>query len=318
METIQALARSEVMPLARPQKDGVDYFPLDVDFLQDDKIRLIKAEFGSKGILILIALLCDIYRTTGYYKVWDKDACFLMADAVGCGVVPENITQVVHGCLRRSIFNDGVFQMFGILTSAGIQRRYIRAVSTRDQITFYKEYWLLDLHDKKDVPASALNKVALKTVNLKKTRQSLKETPVYLQSYPQRKGKQRKGEERKVQEQGTAACAPLQSTILTILLHDKTEYPIAEQQVKEWEVLYPAVDILQELKKMKGWCEANPAKRKTDRGILRFVHAWLARAQDRGGTGYAGQQALGNGKVRQGTTAAQDEPAPPGQYGQYL
>lgn len=74
--------------MARPTKDGIDYFPLDVDFLQDDKIRLIKAEFGSKGILIVISLLCDIYRTTGYYKVWDKDSCLLMADAVGCGIVP--------------------------------------------------------------------------------------------------------------------------------------------------------------------------------------------------------------------------------------
>ena len=164
--------------MARPMKDGVEYFPLDVDFLQDDKIRLIKAEFGSKGILIVIALLCDIYRTNGYYKVWDKDACLLMADAVGCGVVPENITQVVHGCLRRSIFDDGVFQVFGILTSAGIQRRYIRAVSTRDQITIFKEYWLLNMDDKKDVPTGVLNKVIFKTVNSEENRQSLKKTPV--------------------------------------------------------------------------------------------------------------------------------------------
>ena len=74
--------------MARPIKDGIDYFPLDVDFFQDDKIRLLKAEFGAKGITILVALLCDIYRTNGYYKVWDNDACLLMADAVGCGIVP--------------------------------------------------------------------------------------------------------------------------------------------------------------------------------------------------------------------------------------
>ena len=35
--------------MARPIKDGVDYFPLDTDFFQDDKVRLIKGEFGAKG-----------------------------------------------------------------------------------------------------------------------------------------------------------------------------------------------------------------------------------------------------------------------------
>jgi hypothetical protein len=150
--------------LARPLKDGVDYFPLDTDFLQDDKVRLIKSEFGAKGILILISLFCEIYRGNGYYKVWDNDSCLLMADAVGCGVVPENITQVVQGCLRRSIFNDGVFQMFGILTSAGIQRRYIRMFPNRKQISINKEYWLLNAEDEKDVPAGVLNKLTFKTV----------------------------------------------------------------------------------------------------------------------------------------------------------
>lgn len=177
--------------MSRPIKDGVDYFPLDADFFQDDKIRLIKGEFGAKGIVILLYILCEIYREKGYYKVWDKDACLLMADAVGCGIVPENITQVVQGCLRRSVFDDGVFQMFGILTSAGIQRRYIRAVSTREQIPAIREYWLLDMDDRKDVPASVLNKVVFKTIHSEKTPESLKKTPVSLQINPQSKGKER-------------------------------------------------------------------------------------------------------------------------------
>ena len=177
--------------MARPVKDGIDYFPLDTDFLIDDKIRLIKAEFGAKGILILIALFCDIYRTTGYYKVWSEDACFLMADAVGCGCAPENIRQVVLGCLRRSIFDNGVFNAFGILTSAGIQRRYLRAVSTRDSISMIKEYWLLDENNKKDVQPSVLKKIAFLSINSKKTLVSLEETPDNLQINPQRKVKER-------------------------------------------------------------------------------------------------------------------------------
>lgn len=270
--------------MARPTKDGIDYFPLDVDFLQDDKIRLIKAEFGSKGILIVISLLCDIYRTTGYYKVWDKDSCLLMADAVGCGIVPENITQVVQGCLRRSIFNNGVFQMFGILTSAGIQRRYIRAVSTREEIQIIKEYWLLDSSDKKDVPTSILNKVTFKTVNSEKTTVNLENNQVNLQINPQSKGKESKGE-KSIEKTGSTAKAvsPVSPPFISLILRDNSEYPITERQIGEWKALYPAADIEQEFRKMKGWCDSNQSRRKTKSGIKKFINSWLSRSQDQKG-----------------------------------
>ena len=71
--------------------------------------------------------------------------------------------------------------------------------------------------------------------------------------------------------------------VITLRLNDGSEYGLTETQVSEWISLYPAVDVLQELRNMKGWCEANPTKRKTKSGILRFVNAWLAKEQDRGG-----------------------------------
>ncbi|MCI8623783.1 MAG: DUF4373 domain-containing protein [Provencibacterium sp.] len=151
--------------MARPLKEGLDYFSLDTGFFQDKKVRLIKSEFGAKGVTVLLALLCEIYGGNGYFKKWDEEDYLLMADAVGCGLSPENISQVVHGCLRRSLFDGKVFKVFGVLTSAGIQRRYIRAVSLREEISFIQEYWLLNLDDKNDVPASVRNKVAFKTVS---------------------------------------------------------------------------------------------------------------------------------------------------------
>lgn len=66
-------------------------------------------------------------------------------------------------------------------------------------------------------------------------------------------------------------------------LNDKTNYPISLAQVEEWKCLYPAVDVMQQLRNMKGWLDANPSKRKTKAGILRFVVGWLAKEQDRGG-----------------------------------
>jgi len=66
-------------------------------------------------------------------------------------------------------------------------------------------------------------------------------------------------------------------------LNTGKEYTVREKQVGEWGRLYPAVNIGQELKNMRGWLLANPTKRKTSRGILRFINSWLAKRQDSGG-----------------------------------
>lgn len=74
---------------------------------------------------------------------------------------------------------------------------------------------------------------------------------------------------------------PTEPSVITITLNDKSEYPIYQSMVDEWNELYPNVDVLQELRKMKGWSNANPAKRKTKKGIQRFINAWLSREQDK-------------------------------------
>lgn len=76
-----------------------------------------------------------------------------------------------------------------------------------------------------------------------------------------------------------AASAP----VFALPLNDGTEYSITEKQVEEWSRLYPAVDVMQNLRGMKGWLDSNPVKRKTRRGISKFINGWLARTQDKGG-----------------------------------
>lgn len=79
---------------------------------------------------------------------------------------------------------------------------------------------------------------------------------------------------------GRSQADDLPPAVITIPLNDGTEYPISPQNVAEWESLYPAVDIMGELRKMRGWSLANPKKRKTKGGIMRFANAWLAKVQD--------------------------------------
>lgn len=79
----------------------------------------------------------------------------------------------------------------------------------------------------------------------------------------------------------TPVVAPLSPTVISILLNDGEEYPITQNDVDNWAKLYQAVNIMQELRKMKGWADANPKKRKTKGGIKRFINSWLAKEQDK-------------------------------------
>jgi len=66
-------------------------------------------------------------------------------------------------------------------------------------------------------------------------------------------------------------------------LNDGTPHKVRQSEIKRYEELYPAVDVLQELRNIAGWVEANPTKRKTKRGVHKFINSWLARCQDKGG-----------------------------------
>lgn len=101
------------------------------------------------------------------------------------------------------------------------------------------------------------------------------------------KDKEKEKENDNVNVKDIVCTEPENSTsvpaVIELILNDKSLYPITQQDIDEWSSLYPAVDVMQELRKMKGWCDSNPTKRKTSRGIKRFINSWLAREQDKGG-----------------------------------
>lgn len=185
--------------MARPTKRGIEYFALDVDFFADDKIRLIRGEFKQKGVLCVLYLLCEVYRTEGYYYIFDDMRATLLAEKIGAEVSPAFVREVVGGCCRCGFFDKAVFNASNALTSRGIQRRYIRAVSARPQITVDETYWLLDLEDPDDVPEWVRPKIRLRQVSQKI---DLQNNGVSEQTNPEKKQKstQRKVKESKAQE----------------------------------------------------------------------------------------------------------------------
>lgn len=71
--------------------------------------------------------------------------------------------------------------------------------------------------------------------------------------------------------------------VIALPLNDGTERGVTQEEIDKWAKLYPNVDVMAELRKMVGWLDANPQKRKTKRGIGQFINGWLSREQDRGG-----------------------------------
>ena len=77
--------------------------------------------------------------------------------------------------------------------------------------------------------------------------------------------------------------AELEPPFITLPLNTGEEHPVTAGDVEEYKELYPAVNIEQALRSMRGWLLSNPGRRKTARGIRRFINSWLSREQDRGG-----------------------------------
>lgn len=127
--------------MGRPIKSGLDYFPVDTTF--DDTIELLQAECGIRAIGLLIKLWQKIYRN-GYYLEWNEDIALLFSQQNG--IQTSELNEFLKVCFRRKIFCEKLNKEYKILTSAGIQKRFLQISkgSKRTFIPFIKEYKLVN------------------------------------------------------------------------------------------------------------------------------------------------------------------------------
>ncbi len=119
--------------MARPPKQSLDYFPLDV--IVDSKIKLIEAKFGLKGFATVVKLYQHIYGEEGYYCKWDEESRWLFsADVLKITEGNEYIEDFTSIAIDRGLFDQEIFEKYEILTSRGIQERYFEAAKRRSKI----------------------------------------------------------------------------------------------------------------------------------------------------------------------------------------
>lgn len=157
--------------MARPVKQGIDYFPFDVDFFSDIKIRKIARACGSQATSILICLLCNIYKDNGYYILWDEDLPFVIADTVG--VSEGAVKEVIYKALQVDFFDQNIYNKYQVLTSYGIQKRFKSAVYKRESIEYIEEYMVSDVRNNVSDVRSTQSKV--KKSKVKKSKEKKKE-----------------------------------------------------------------------------------------------------------------------------------------------
>ncbi|MGE9790442.1 Lin1244/Lin1753 domain-containing protein [Enterococcus faecalis] len=160
--------------MARPLKQGIDYFSLSVDFLRDIKVRKIKRACGPHAVEILLCLLGNIYRETGYYIGWDEDTMFLVADEVGAkeGLVEETVNKAI----QVGFFNQEKFNNYKILTSSGIQKRYLEATKKRKEVVISDIYLVNDTLKEKETLVNGANNTQSKVKESKVNKSKVKES----------------------------------------------------------------------------------------------------------------------------------------------
>jgi hypothetical protein len=128
--------------MSRKGKSGLVYFPVDVDIFNDEKIELVSARLGVLSELICIKILTRIYRQ-GYYIYFNEDISFLFAKKFGDGINQELVNSTVQELIAHRFFSKKLFDKFSILTSRGIQQRYLEATKRRKKVEINEGFLLI-------------------------------------------------------------------------------------------------------------------------------------------------------------------------------
>lgn len=209
--------------MARPIKEGLDYFPMDVDILHNIKIRRVIKQYGEKGFMAYVFLLCEIYKNSYYIEIKDNEV-FELSDLFG--ITEDESLQMLDGLVNLKLFDAEMWKTKRILTSVEIQKRYFTA-KIKKNINIKTMPYLLDM---------AVIPVKTQVIAEKK--------PVNSEEMPQSKVKESKVKESIVKESkvknlysssSSSACACAREANGIIVLEEEIKKPNSfSENCKKW------------------------------------------------------------------------------------
>lgn len=164
--------------MGRNKKIGLDYFPFDIDFFQDLRIRKLIKYQGGKAVTVYALLLCNIYKQ-GYYMRWDEELPFFVSEQTG--FEEAYIREVIKCCLVIGLFSKELYDSEKILTSKGIQERYQKICDLCRRNNEICEYNIISSEDisfsseEKPVSSAKSTQSKVKKSRVKKSKENDKE-----------------------------------------------------------------------------------------------------------------------------------------------
>ena len=110
--------------------DGINYFPVGVNFMEENAMEVIEAKYGIKGAAIVLKLLCKIYKE-GYFIRWDEEQCLIFANKAGREVQAAEVQGIIEILFIKGILDRNSYLENGILTSESIQKVWLEATKRR-------------------------------------------------------------------------------------------------------------------------------------------------------------------------------------------
>ena len=110
--------------------DGINYFPVGVNFMEENAMEVIEAKYGIKGPAIVLKLLCKIYKE-GYFIRWDEEQCLIFANKAGREVQVAEVQGIIEILFIKGIMDKNSYLENGILTSENIQKVWLEATKRR-------------------------------------------------------------------------------------------------------------------------------------------------------------------------------------------
>ena len=129
--------------MCRIKKRGLDYFPIDIDFMQNRLVRRIMKREGEGSLATLFGALSCIYGGEGYYVRADE----LFYEDISTSLYNQtagDVKRILALAAEYGIFHAGLFSEFGILTSSEIQKQYLFSTKRRKSSAIEERYNLID------------------------------------------------------------------------------------------------------------------------------------------------------------------------------
>ena len=171
--------------MARIKKRGLDYFPMNTDFLQSRSVRrLLKLE-GDAALAALLGALSIIYDDEGYFVRLDDDLCEDLSDGL-FSLEAADVRRVLQTAVEVGLFDEGMFREHGILTSEEIQRQFLFIKRPRKRALIDERYCLLPPDEEEENAAAPTDGEGTKVQDLgTKSTQIVQKTPENVDFTPQ-------------------------------------------------------------------------------------------------------------------------------------